>query len=392
MQPLINFKRLLLAFMLVILAVVQSTAQISHEVIRGEVYALGVVDVPGETYEWKVYSNFTLMNESGQQDVVFLTNNFGHQVAIKWLKSGTYYFTVTAQSQTGCMNLKVGMITVVDEQNLSPSISITPDKNPICKGTLVTFTAKIINEGKNPVFVWLKNGIHVGHNLPTYADSILVDKDVISCNLISNVKDAGTVTIKSDEIKMVVSFTKAEFTITENFGYMNGNIIFNNTSTGADTYYWDFGNGQTSTEINPSHTYTKDGTYLILLTAMNKLNCSDTFSYKYEMLFKGLYIPNAFAPGATTTLGSVFQPAGISLKRYKIEVYDNWGHMMWESSALDNNGTPTESWDGTYHGKPMPQGTYLWKVHAVFLDDSTWQGSDNGAGKGSAIGTVLLIR
>jgi gliding motility-associated-like protein len=240
--------------------------------------------------------------------------------------------------------------------------------------------------------VWFKNGMQVGQNSASYTDSMLVINDVINCNLISNIEDSGTVVIRSNTIKMMVFYTKAGFTITENFSNIIGNILFNNTSTDADSFYWDFGNGQTSTSTNPSVTYETDGTFLILLTAMNKLNCVDTISLKYEMLFKGLFIPNAFAPGATATLGSVFQPAGISLKKYKIEVYDNWGHLMWESSKLDGNGTPTESWDGTYQGTPMPQGTYLWKVHAIFFDDTIWLGSDNGFGKGSTMGTVLLIR
>ena len=283
-------------------------------------------------------------------------------------------------------------VTITITAPVVPTISIAADLNPICARTLVTFTATITNQGPDPVYMWFKNGIHVGNNLPEYADSTLVDKDVISCSIISILRDAGPVTIKSAEIKMAVYVTIAGFTLTDNSRNINGNILFTNTSTGADTYYWDFGDGQTSNEVNPFVNYTKDGTYLIILTAMNELKCADTFSYKYDMLFKGLFIPNAFAPNATTTLGSVFQPSGISLKKYKIEVYDNWGHLIWESSALDSNGTPTESWDGTYHGKPMPQGTYLWKVHAIFYDDTIWHGSDNGAGKGSEIGTVLLIR
>jgi hypothetical protein len=65
---------------------------------------------------------------------------------------------------------------------------------------------------------------------------------------------------------------------------------------------------------------------------------------------------------------------------------------MWESTAIDENGVPTEAWDGTFQGVLMPQGTYMWKVNAIFTDGTVWRGSDIGKGKGSAMGTVTLIR
>jgi len=42
---------------------------------------------------------------------------------------------------------------------------------------------------------------------------------------------------------------------------------FTNTSSGATTYAWDFGDGGSSTDENPSHTYGADGTYSVTLTA-----------------------------------------------------------------------------------------------------------------------------
>jgi len=44
---------------------------------------------------------------------------------------------------------------------------------------------------------------------------------------------------------------------------------FNNSSSGATTYAWDFGDGEESTDANPSHTYATDGNYTVVLTATN---------------------------------------------------------------------------------------------------------------------------
>ena len=57
--------------------------------------------------------------------------------------------------------------------------------------------------------------------------------------------------------------TSASFTSTVN----SSTISFTNTSSSADSYIWDFGDGNTSTEASPSHTYTSDGDYYVKLTA-----------------------------------------------------------------------------------------------------------------------------
>ena len=46
-------------------------------------------------------------------------------------------------------------------------------------------------------------------------------------------------------------------------------VSFVNTTTNADQYYWNFGDGNTSTEANPVHSYAVDGSYTVVLTAVN---------------------------------------------------------------------------------------------------------------------------
>ena len=61
----------------------------------------------------------------------------------------------------------------------------------------------------------------------------------------------------------------ADFTFTTSSGYKPFTANFNNTSENAETYSWDFGNGNYSNEFNPSTTYLNDGVYSITLTAKN---------------------------------------------------------------------------------------------------------------------------
>lgn len=53
-------------------------------------------------------------------------------------------------------------------------------------------------------------------------------------------------------------------------------VSFSNTSTNANTYAWDFGDGTTSTEENPTHTYPGPGDYLVTLFAYG---CDTTAIY-----------------------------------------------------------------------------------------------------------------
>lgn len=49
---------------------------------------------------------------------------------------------------------------------------------------------------------------------------------------------------------------------------------FTNTTTNGTTYSWAFGDGSTSTQSNPAHTYANDGTYTVVLTAANACGTS----------------------------------------------------------------------------------------------------------------------
>jgi PKD repeat protein len=184
----------------------------------------------------------------------------------------------------------------------------------------------------------------------------------------------------------------SSFTFTDNTNGMPGKLLMDNLSSGATTYVWDFGNGQTSTDMNPVVTYSQDGTYIIKLISSNEFTCSDTTYYKYEVLFRGLFIPNAFSPSNSNIAVRYFKPVGINIKEYHIEVFDNWGHLVWESIKLDAQGKPEEGWDGTFNGELMPMGVYMWKCSAIFIDDTIWQGASIGQGEAKTFGTVTLIR
>jgi PKD repeat protein len=172
-----------------------------------------------------------------------------------------------------------------------------------------------------------------------------------------------------------------------------GVLLFNNLSQGATSYEWEFGDGTFSNEESPSKEYLENGQRIVRLIVWNDQGCSDTMVQVIEpVLFKGLFVPNAFSPDAGIGDVRVFRPVGVGIEEYRVQVFAQWGELLWESSALDDAGRPTEGWDGMYNGTPMPQGAYVWKVHAIFKDGSAWEGQENTLGQTKKIGSVTLLR
>lgn len=55
----------------------------------------------------------------------------------------------------------------------------------------------------------------------------------------------------------------------------NGEVTFTDSTSNAVTWFWDFGDGNTATTQNPTHTYTQPGDYEVYLNATNSNGCSD---------------------------------------------------------------------------------------------------------------------
>ncbi|MEM6842264.1 MAG: PKD domain-containing protein [Bacteroidota bacterium] len=86
------------------------------------------------------------------------------------------------------------------------------------------------------------------------------------------------------------SFTANELTVT-----------FSNTSTDATSHTWDFGDGNTSNEANPVHTYAEGGTYNVKLTARNgELSSETSQSVVIALNPENVRLKSGFILSATT--------------------------------------------------------------------------------------------
>jgi PKD repeat protein len=148
--------------------------------------------------------------------------------------------------------------------------------------------------------------------------------------------------------------------------------------SGGETYFWNFGDGDTSALQEPLHYYQDTGRYSITLIVINENGCSDTLTR--EVLTKGtgkLKAPNVFFAGgggagsgggvddgATiddgSTDNSVFAPLSEGVVDYHLEIYTRWGEKLF-SSDVKNYG-----WTGYYHGRLCKEDVYVWKVTGTF--------------------------
>ena len=81
--------------------------------------------------------------------------------------------------------------------------------------------------------------------------------------------------IKTNYITVVAKPT-ADFSASTFASCLDGNsFTFSNSSIGGGTYLWDFGDGTTSTQVNPTHSYTLQGTFTITLIATSPFGCQD---------------------------------------------------------------------------------------------------------------------
>ncbi|MGI6343075.1 MAG: PKD domain-containing protein [Bacteroidales bacterium] len=181
----------------------------------------------------------------------------------------------------------------------------------------------------------------------------------------------------------------------KNVDDIQGKLQMINGTIGAQNYYWDFGNGTFSQEKEPIITYDYSGDYTITLVSENEYGCVDTARAEYRLMFKGLYIPNAFLPDAGNSELRVWKPVGMNLATYRAEVYNRHGHLIWSSNKLTSQGEPAEGWNGKYKDRPCPQGVYVCRIYATFRDGTVWRNSDVGKRKGldnSNLSTITLIR
>ena len=94
-----------------------------------------------------------------------------------------------------------------------------------------------------------------------------------------------------------------------------------------------------------------NGRYLYYWEVYDDPRCLTRDSIEVPIFLIDYYFPNAFTPNGDG-LNDFWSVAGTGMKRYSIRVYSRWGEKVFDET--DGN------WDGTYQGKPLPAGIYIY--------------------------------
>lgn len=131
------------------------------------------------------------------------------------------------------------------------------------------------------------------------------------------------------------------------------------------SWYWYFGDGNSSTERHPVHSYATHGTYTVCLVACNAAGVCDTLCRSVEVLEKISPVqPSGIVPGGYVS--AVF-PNPVQAELWiehgsgggQFSLYDPTGRLLLEQPLSNENQTePIETGN-------LPSGLYIWKIQSL---------------------------
>jgi gliding motility-associated-like protein len=141
--------------------------------------------------------------------------------------------------------------------------------------------------------------------------------------------------------------------------------------SGYASYLWNTGDTTASIQIN------QEGHYAVEVASAQNCKSSDAVTILWGD--GSFYLPNAFTPNGDG-LNDVFKPIeNYDLVRtYQLSIYSRWGELMFETSDI------SQGWDGTFKGKPVPGGSYVYRIVFAAYPDYTKQQV--------VIGNVMVVR
>ncbi len=301
--------------------------------------------VPAGTvkYFWK-YSN-------GDLDTV------ANPGAKTFTSSGKYQLTLLAITNKGCRD------SVVNNLTLYPSPELDFEVNDVCG----TDSARFFNPSKvstGRIIDWFwdlgdgntstnKHPIHHYNNLGFYNVQLigitdLGCPDTLSKDSALEVKNAPTSFFNTQLIKQQGNETTYDFY---------------ELSQGADNFFWNFDRGETSRQNSPTFVFRDTGTYRIILTVSNNEGCFDSHDTIINVVPDiEVFIPNAFSPNKDI-LNPTFRIEGSYFYReFEMRIFDRWGQQLFYSND------PELGWNGSYDGKLMPEGIYIYNIRMMGTD------------------------
>ncbi|MFB6455099.1 PKD domain-containing protein [Chitinophaga sp. Hz27] len=289
--------------------------------------------------------------------------------AHEYAAPGLYNVKLTLVDTNYCNAPQTEVIPLRIAVNVTANFTM-PDT--ICVGTDVTFNNTSLG---GTDFLW------------TFGDDHSTSTDVNPMHQFNSVGvfdiklvaiDPNTCNVKDSIVKqvLVAPMPVAQFDFSPVKPIENTPVGFVNSSTGATSYLWNFGDGDTTSIANPVHQYNNTGTFTVCLTAFNPEGCTNTTCKDVSSIVVPLFdVPNAFSPN-NDGINDVFLVKAFGVSKFNLKIYSRWGKLLFESTDY------RKGWDGRFNGAAMPMDAYAYVLSLEFTDGT----------KGSRSGSVTLLR
>ncbi len=144
-------------------------------------------------------------------------------------------------------------------------------------------------------------------------------------------------------------------------------LTFDNLSSDDAIFHeWDFGDGTTSTDFEPTHFYQADGIYTVCLRVVNAGGCDDVYCLDIEVRTETwVALPNAFSPN-NDGHNDLFRLRGNGIRTMAFRIFNRWGEKVFEGVDLD------DTWDGTYKGTDQEMEVYVYTLDVLYKTQETF--------------------
>ena len=158
--------------------------------------------------------------------------------------------------------------------------------------------------------------------------------------------------IQPANLDLSISDTTLVFPFTGVFMGVNGFATLSSIT-------WDFGDGNTSDQVNPFHIYNAAGIFDLEVEITDEFGCMYVFTQQIEVTKPTTaFIPSAFSPNGDGENEEFFIRSQL-LERFLIQIFDRYGNEIFRSFD------PEFRWDGTYQGQPVSEGVYSFRFRAI---------------------------
>lgn len=339
----------------------------------------------GDTFTQSGTYTFVSLNAEGCDSVATLELTINESVStsmsqsacgsFEWngdlyTESGTY--TLGTTTSAGCDSTATLQLTILSGS--SATIDVTA-----CDGYTATDGTLLTESGIHEALLVAANGcdslltivLTLDFSERTYEPRLTCDPSDTDTITFTYVNLSGCDSLHSivpvhypDSLRAQASFT----TDPAQVEIPDGTMETHNTSTNADGFLWDFGDGSPAIDDSAaSHTYSEPGIYFITLVAINDLGCRDTATVQMLVYQDPLvFVPDCFTPngdGLNESFQAVFNGPRL-LRDMELRIFNRWGEELLTISD------PERAWNGTYNGEPAQDGIYPWRLRFRTTGDS----------------------